>query len=218
MRTGIDLDRFAAGDRAAMRARCGVDDRPAVGIVATLRDWKGHDQLLDAWATLRARVPGWQLLVIGDGPRRAHLEARVDAMGLRADVRFVGNRDDVPAWLSCLDVVALPSYGEEGVPQSLMQAAACGLPAVSTTVGAIREAVIDGETGLIVPPKDVPALSAALERLMADAGLRTRMGIAARARAEREFGIDRMLDAMERVFAAAAPSAATDGARIGGNR
>ena len=218
VRTGIDLDRFAAGDRAAMRARCDVDDRPAVGIVATLRDWKGHDQLLDAWATLRARVPGWQLLVIGDGPRRAHLEARVDAMGLRADVRFVGNRDDVPAWLSCLDVVALPSYGEEGVPQSLMQAAACGLPAVSTTVGAIREAVIDGETGLIVPPKDVPALAAALERLMTDAGLRTRMGVAARARAEREFGIDRMLDAMERVFAAAAPSSATDGARIGGRR
>ena len=126
VRTGIDLARFRPGDRAAMRARCGVDDRPAVGIVATLRDWKGHDPLLDAWALLRARVPGWQLLVIGDGPRRAHLEARVDAMGLRADVRFVGNRDDVPAWLACLDLVALPSYGEEGVPQSLMQAAACG--------------------------------------------------------------------------------------------
>jgi len=85
-----------------------------------------------------------------------------------------------------------------------MQAAACGLPAVSTTVGAIREAVIDGETGLIVPPKDVPALAAALERLMADAALRARMGVAARVRAEREFGLDRMLDAMERVFAAVA--------------
>lgn len=201
-----------------MRARCGVDDRPAVGIVATLRDWKGHDQLLDAWTTLRARVPGWQLLVIGDGPRRAHLESRVDAVGLRGDVRFTGNRDDVPDWLACVDLVALPSYGEEGVPQSLMQAAACGLPAVSTTVGAIREAVIDGETGLIVPPKDVPALAAALQRLMTDPALRARMGAAARSRAEREFGLDRMLDGMERVFAAVAARAAADGGRAGGRR
>jgi glycosyltransferase involved in cell wall biosynthesis len=214
VRTGIDLARFRPGDRAAMRARCGVDDRPAVGIVATLRDWKGHDPLLEAWALLRARVPGWQLLVIGDGPRRAHLEARVDAMGLRGDVRFVGNRDDVPEWLACLDLVALPSYGEEGVPQSLMQAAACGLPAVSTTVGAIREAVIDGETGLIVPPNDVPALAGALHRLMADAALRAQMGAAARVRAEREFGSDRMVDAMERVFAGVAAASP----RAGGSR
>jgi glycosyltransferase involved in cell wall biosynthesis len=159
-------------------------------------------------------VPGWQLLVIGDGPRRAHLEARVDAMGLRGDVRFVGNRDDVPEWLACLDLVALPSYGEEGVPQSLMQAAACGLPAVSTTVGAIREAVIDGETGLIVPPNDVPALAGALHRLMADAALRAQMGAAARVRAEREFGSDRMVDAMERVFAGVAAASP----RAGGSR
>ena len=71
VRTGIDLARFAPRDRAAMRAQCGVDARPAVGIVATLRDWKGHDYLLDAWGELQATVPGWQLLIIGDGPRRA---------------------------------------------------------------------------------------------------------------------------------------------------
>ena len=120
----------------------------------------------------------------------------------------------MPAWLACLDLVALPSYGEEGVPQSLMQAAACGLPAVSTTVGAIREAVIDGETGLIVPPNDVPALAAALRRLMTDAALRARMGAAARVRAEREFGSDRMIDAMERVFAGVAAASP----RAGGSR
>ena len=178
----------------------GVDARPAVAIVATLRDWKGHDDLLDAWMLVRKAVPGWQLLVIGDGPRRAHLEGRVDTMGLRDDVRFAGNVDDVPAWLACAHIATLPSYGDEGVPQSLMQAAACGLPAVSTPIGAIAEAVVDGVTGLLVPPRDVPALARALQRLMADADLRERMGRAALAHAQASFGIDRMLDAMEAVF------------------
>ena len=83
VRTGIDLARFRPRDRDEARAQCGVDARPAVGIVATLRDWKGHDYLLDAWRELKTRVPGWQLLVIGDGPRRAHLERRVARAGYR---------------------------------------------------------------------------------------------------------------------------------------
>lgn len=201
VRTGIDLARFRPLDAAQARARLQVDARPAIAIVATLRDWKGHDDLLDAWMLLRARVRGWQLLVIGDGPRRAHLEGRVTAMGLRDDVRFTGNQDDVPAWFACADIAVLPSFGDEGVPQSLMQAAACGLPAVSTPIGAIAEAVRDGETGLLVPPRNASALAAALERLMANASLRTRMGEAAHAYAQANFGIDRMLDGMESVFA-----------------
>jgi len=201
VRTGIDLARFRPQDRDAARARLAVDARPAVAIVATLRDWKGHDDLLDAWLLLRARVPGWQLLVIGDGPRRAHLEGRVAALGLAQDVRFTGNQDDVPAWFACAEITTLPSYGDEGVPQSLMQAAACGLPAVTTPIGAIPEAVVDGATGLLVPPRSPPALAAALERLMTDADLRARMGAAAHAYAQGNFGIDRMLDAMEGVFA-----------------
>ena len=176
VRTGIDLARFRPRDRDAARAQCGVDARPAVGIVATLRDWKGHDDLLDAWRELKTRVPGWQLLVIGDGPRRAHLERRVHELDIGADVRFVGNQEDVPAWLACLDIAVLPSYGDEGVPQSLMQAAACGLPAVSTPVGAIAEAVVDGETGLLVSPRDPRALAQALATLMNDRALRKRMG------------------------------------------
>jgi glycosyltransferase involved in cell wall biosynthesis len=200
VRTGIDLSRFHPLDRDETRVRLRVDPRPAVAIVATLRDWKGHDDLLDAWTTLRERVPGWQLLIIGDGPRRVHLQNRVAAMGLVNEVRFTGNQDDVPAWFACAEIATLPSFGDEGVPQSLMQAAACGLPAVATPIGAIREAVLDGETGLLVPPRDPAALAAALEQLMTDAALRARMGRAALAHARANFGVDRMLDAMETVF------------------
>lgn len=200
IRTGIDLARFRPLDRLEARARLRVDARPAIAIVATLRDWKGHDDLLDAWTTLRERVPGWQLLIIGDGPQREHLQSRVAAMGLVNEVRFTGNQDDVPAWFACADIATLPSFGDEGVPQSLMQAAACGLPAVATPIGAIREAVVDGETGMLVPPRDPRALAAALERLMTDAELRTRMGRAAHHYARANFGVERMLDAMEAVF------------------
>ena len=200
VRTGIDLSRFRPLDPATARARLGVDARPAVAIVATLRDWKGHDDLLDAWMLLRERIPDWQLLIIGDGPRRTHLEARVAALRVGNEVRFTGNQDDVPAWFACAEVATLPSYGDEGVPQSLMQAAACAVPAVSTPIGAIAEAVVDGKTGLLVPPRDVPKLAAALMRLMADSALRKRMGEAACAYAQENFGIDRMLDGMERVF------------------
>ena len=207
VRTGIDLSRFRPLDRDEARGRLRVDSRPAVAVVATLRDWKGHDDLLDAWTALRERVPGWQLLIIGDGPRRVHLQNRVAAMGLVNEVRFTGNQDDVPAWFACAEIATLPSFGDEGVPQSLMQAAACGLPAVSTPIGAIAEAVIDGETGLLVAPRDVSALADALSRLMSDDGLRSRMGRAAHLHAQANFGIDRMLDGMEAVFAQAVEEA-----------
>jgi glycosyltransferase involved in cell wall biosynthesis len=195
VRTGIDLARFRPLDREASRSRLGIDARPAVAIVATLRDWKGHDDLLDAWTALQ--VQGWQLLVVGDGPRRDHLERRVAHMGLVDQVRFAGNQDDVPAWYACAEIAVLPSYGDEGVPQSLMQAAACGLPAISTPVGAIPEAVRDGKTGLLVPPRDAKALTSALSYLMTHDDLRRHMGGAAREYAQKQFGIDRMLDAME---------------------
>lgn len=200
VRTGIDLDYYRPLDRARCRALLGVADRPTLGILATLRDWKGHDVLLDSWIWLRERFPDWQLLVIGDGPRRQHLENRVAEMGLTGSVRFVGNRDDVPDWLGCLDLFTLPSWGDEGVPQGVMQAMAGGLPVVSTPVGAIREAVVADVTGLLVPPRDADALAAALARLMGDAGLRAQMGNAGLEYARTQFGVDAMLDKMEAVF------------------
>ena len=198
--TGIDLARFVPGDAVAARARLGLPAKPTLGIVATLRDWKGHDMLFDALARDRAGWDGWTALVVGDGPYRDRLDAQLKSLGLVERIRFAGQQDDVVPWLQALDLFALPSWGEEGVPQAILQAMACAIPVVSTTVGAITEAVTDEVTGLIVPPRDVPALGAALSRLRDDESLRKRFGAAGRARAERDFGIDRMLDAMETVF------------------
>lgn len=199
--TGIDLERFVPGDAAGARARLGLPERPAVGILATLRNWKGHVYLLRALALLRARHPRWQLLVIGDGPQRRNLDALIGELALADSVHMVGEQDDPAAWLRALDIAALPSYGDEGVPQSILQAMACGLPVVSTPVGGISEAVIDGETGLLVAARNETALAAALERLMSDPALRRRMGEAGLALARERFGLERMLDRMEAVYA-----------------
>ena len=214
IRTGIDLNYYRPLEQLEMRAKLGVQNRPTIGILATLRDWKGHDQLLDAWATLKTEFPGWQILFIGDGPRRAHLEARVDELGLRDSVYLVGNQDNVPEWLACIDLFVLPSYGEEGVPQGLMQAMACGKPAISTPIGAIGEALQDGQTGLMTPPKDVPRLTETLRHLMQDTALRQQFAAASLDYARNNFGIDIMLDRMEQVFRAVAnPTIAAEAQR-----
>lgn len=202
--TGIDLQRFVPGDARARRALLGLPERPTLGIVATLRAWKGHQYLFDALAADRAGWKDWQLLVVGGGPDRVPLEAYVKHAGLDGQVRFTGHQDDVVPWIQALDLFALPSYGEEGVPQSIMQAMACAVAVVSTPIGAITEAVEADVTGLIVEPRSASALGRGLAALRDDPRLRCRMGAAARERAERDFGIDRMLDRMEAVFSAAA--------------
>jgi glycosyltransferase involved in cell wall biosynthesis len=201
--TGIDLARFVPGDATAARARLGLPQRRTLGIVATLRDWKGHDDLIDALVRDRAAWNGWNVIVVGDGPHRPKLETHLAAQGLADTVCFAGQQEDVVPWLQAQDIFVLPSWGEEGVPQAIMQAMACAIPVVSTTVGAIDEAVDDGITGVIVAPRDVAALAAALATLRDDAALRARLGAAGAARARRDFGSDTMLDRMEAVFRAA---------------
>lgn len=199
--TGIDLSWFKPeGDREASRKKLGLPEKHTVGIVATMRSWKGHTYLLDCWEQLQDEFPDWQLLLVGDGPQRQALEAQVKNARLESSVYFLGNRKDVPDCLNCMDIFVLPSYGNEGVPQGIMQAMACALPVVSTTVGAITEAVVDNVTGFIVEPRNHEQLKAKLQQLMQDAALREQMSVASLVRARQQFGLDNMLDKMERIF------------------
>jgi glycosyltransferase involved in cell wall biosynthesis len=200
VRTGIDLTRFCPLDKAAIRPKLGIDHRPALGVLATLRDWKGHRDLLDAMVLLQKDFADWQLVIIGDGPENERLRVRIAELSLQKIVKMVGNQENVAEWLSALDVLTLPSYGAEGVPQGIMQGMACGLPVVSTTVGAIGEAVQQERTGFMVEPRNPAKLAEALAALMRDAGLRTQMGAAGLAYAQENFGIDVMLDKMQDVF------------------
>jgi glycosyltransferase involved in cell wall biosynthesis len=201
--TGIDTARFVPGDRAAARTKVGLPaDRTLVGIVATLRSWKGHRYLVEACAALPGDVG---LVIVGDGPQREALQAMVAAQGLGDRVWMPGNQADVVPWLQALDIFALPSYANEGVPQALIQAMLAGLPVVTTAAGSIGELALDGKTALVVPGQSAEALRDSLARLVADAGLRARLGSAAREHCVERYSLERMLDRMEAVFRSVAP-------------
>lgn len=197
--TGIDIRRFSVGDKIPVRRSLGLD--PAtnyLGIVATLRSWKGHLYLLEAFAQLDA--PGWKLLIVGEGPMREPIEAKVRELALEQRVQLVGQQDRPEEWMRALDIFCLPSYANEGVPQALLQAMLTGLPIVTTPVGAITEAAENEVSALVVEPRSAPALATALQRLMGDAELARALGATARLAAEQRFSKERMLDRMEAVF------------------
>ncbi|HEY2336862.1 MAG TPA: glycosyltransferase family 4 protein [Burkholderiales bacterium] len=205
--TGIDTARFRPGDRNAARKALGLPaGRPLVGIVATLRSWKGHLYLIEAFAGLPKTV---HLVVVGDGPMRPQLEARVDKLGLRERTLFAGNQSDVVPWLQAIDIFALPSYANEGVPQALVQAMLAGLACVTTNVGSIAEVATDGRTALVVPPRNVTGLRYALNRLLEDGMLREQLAGTARTHCAANFSRERMLDEMERLYSQAARTSTT---------
>lgn len=197
--TGIDTERFTPGDKTAVRQALGLKpDRHYLGIVATLRSWKGHLYLLEAFAKLD--LPEWTLLIVGEGPMVENIEAKIAELKLHGRVILAGQKTDPEAWMRALDIFCLPSYANEGVPQALMQAMLTGLPIVTTPVGAILEAVSDGETALVVAPQNADALAAAISRLISDGELATRLGSAARERAVARFSKENMLDRMAAIF------------------
>lgn len=159
-------------------------DEPRVLMVARLARPKDPVLALEAFARIKAHP--WHFTIVGDGPMRADVEARIDALGLRARVTMAGTVDDVPERLAASQVFLLASR-REGFPISVLEAMRAGLPVVTTDAGGVSEAVLDGVTGFVTPRDDATALAAALESLVTDDALRRRMGNAGRARFLTEF-------------------------------
>jgi glycosyltransferase involved in cell wall biosynthesis len=200
--TGTDLDLFKPGDRNAARMALGLPiDAKLVGIVATLRSWKGHRFLVAAMSD--PKLASARLIMVGDGPQEPALRAQIAELGLGERVMLAGRQDDVRPWLHALDVFVLPSTGNEGLPQALMQAMACELPVVTTAAGAIPELVRGGKNGLVVASENPAALAEAIARLLDDRVLAGRLAAAGRREVEQKHTKAAMLDAMEDVFRAA---------------
>ncbi len=211
---GVDLVRFAPAAAPAPALEWAPSTHAAgpltIGIVKTLAPKYGVDLLLRAFAGLmrdaevRALTDDCRLLIVGDGPQRAALEALARELGIAQRTEFAGAvaHADVPAGLHRLDLYAAPSrLDSESFGVAVIEASACGLPVVVSDAGGLPEVVRDGETGLVVPRDDVPALQAALKRLLLDPGLCERLGRNGRAHVEREYEWGHCVDLMEQAYA-----------------
>jgi sugar transferase (PEP-CTERM/EpsH1 system associated) len=192
---GVDSRRFRpdSNARPRMRRQLGIGDGQfCAGSVGNLLPVKDHATLLKAFGAIRGHAD-WRLLLAGEGPERAKLQAFVDAHPeWSRQVTFLGSSDQVPALLNALDVYVLPSI-TEGISNSLLEAMATGLPVVVTATGGNPEVVTDGESGLLVPVGDFHELAMKLSLLRSREDLRRRLREAALQRVRSEFSIESMI-------------------------
>jgi sugar transferase (PEP-CTERM/EpsH1 system associated) len=199
---GVDVQRFAprVGVRGGPIAERFPGDVFVVGTVGRLAPVKHQRLLVDAFARAverlaqseHARGDRLRLVIAGDGPDRAALEAQVEQTGLADRIWLTGSRDDVPALMANFDVFALPSLAE-GISNTILEAMACGLPVIATDVGGNGELVDSAESGMLVESDDVEALATAICAYPAQPARIEREGRAARARAVAKFSIDAMV-------------------------
>lgn len=190
----VDVARAAVAAPPGLREELGGGEgRPLVLTPARLDAQKGHDILLEAIA----EVPDAFFLLAGEGPERARLETRAEALGVAERVRFLGRCEDVPELLAACDIFALPSL-YEGSSLAVLEAMAAGIPIVSSAIGGTEELIEDGGSGLLVAPGDPVALAAALRRLLGDEQLRRNLAAGARERVDsglrREQNAERVAD------------------------
>jgi glycosyltransferase involved in cell wall biosynthesis len=155
---------------------------------------------VDAAALVVRRVPDARFVIAGEGELRGALEHQIKALGLEKHVILAGFRPDVLSLHKAFDIFVMSSL-TEGLGTSLLDAMACGKPVVATTAGGIPEVVRDGETGLLVPPKDDQAMADAIVRLLKDGSLRARMGAAGMSLANTRFSAERMVAETLAVYA-----------------
>jgi glycosyltransferase involved in cell wall biosynthesis len=206
IRNGVDLSRFDApdaGDR--IRQELGFEPgTPLVTVVSRLTPLKGIENFLEAAAALKPRYPHVRFLIVGetsphDRPYLKELTDLAAQLGVADRVMFTGLRSDIPALLGSASVAVMPSLNE-ALSNVLLESMAAGAPVVATRVGGTPEALIDGETGLLVAAGDSTAIATAVARLLDDRELATRLGRSARSLIADRFSVDRMVRSTERLY------------------
>ena len=201
IRSAVDTDTFLSAPHCdAFRLEFGLSGTDTVmAAAAQLIPRKGHQYLLEAVARIRARHPSLKLIIFGQGPLENELRERTANLGLGDTVQFAGFRQDIDDYLACLDLLAHPAVSE-GLGVTVLKAAAAGVPVVGFATGGLSEAVADGETGILVAPRDVDALGEAISKLVGNVKLRRTLGDAGRARMRREFSVESMVDAHVQLY------------------
>jgi glycosyltransferase involved in cell wall biosynthesis len=204
IRAGTDTDFFDPGraDGTTLRHELGIDpDHIVVGQVS-VRDWKGWSDLVAAFALIAARSAAARLFLVGCEPEteRTKVEKAVQKAGVADRVVTLPFRTDMPNVLAACDVVVDASQSGTGITGTIREAMAMGRAVVATDCGGNRELVVDGEVGLVVPPRDPDSLAAALFRLIDDPDLRCRLGVAARKRVVEQFTTETRIDKLEALY------------------
>jgi len=215
---GIDAARYArpCGEPNPERAGLGssASDR-AIITVCRLNKPRDFATLLQAFRLVLDHRGDVRLLIVGDGPYRANVEALVAELDLLDKVALLGMRQDVPELLAASDLFVLSTAQWEGLPLTVLEAMASGLPVVASDVGGVPEAVTQGETGLVVPPRSPQALASAMEAVLANADLARRMGRAGAERVASHFCVERMVAETVALYdAVLARRGSTSGGRI----
>lgn len=201
--SGIALDelRVSAEAIAKLRMELELSGRRVVLMVSRLVALKGVREFLAAAAMVHAQWPEVAFLLAGPAVSEGRQAVPVEEVRRAgAFVRYLGARTDVPALLSLADVFVLPSYYREGVPRVLLEAAALGVPLITTDTPGCGDVVHHGVNGLLVPPRSAPALADAIIRLLASPDLRARMGAWSRVRIPSQFGLDGVADGYATVY------------------
>lgn len=198
---GIDVARFSID--ADARIALGLNPAaPVVGLIGRLVPQKDPLTFVRMARLVADALPPARFLIVGDGPLRDAVEEAVRQHDLRAQVIQTGFRDDVPALLASMDVVVLSSLWE-GLPIIVLEAMAAAKPVVATALPGLNEVVVDGDTGLLVPPRDPDRLAAAVLQVLRDPQRARVMGQRGRARVSAEFSVARMVEATTAVYSAA---------------
>jgi glycosyltransferase involved in cell wall biosynthesis len=194
---GVDLTHFRpTGARPLQQKGVLPVGAPVLAVVARLELLKGHEDLFGCLPELWRQFPELRVLLAGQGPDEAHLRAVAHGADPRGRLLFLGHCPDVRPVLESADIFVLPSR-HEGLPYAVLEAMAMQVPVVATAVGGVGEVVRNEETGLLVAPRDGPALGAAVRRLLEETELRERLVAAARRRLEERFSLDRTVEQVE---------------------
>ena len=197
---GVDIERFASRD-PAFKAKLGIGpDTPLVATIGRLHEQKGMTYFLRAAASVRHSRPDCHFLLVGHGPLEDELRAQAREFHIADHVTFLGFCDDIPSVLAATDVFVLASLWE-GMPNAVLEAMAAGIPVVATRVEGTLDIIEDGETGVLVMPKDIPALVSSILRLLGDPARARRLGEAAQAHVRAHFLLDAMVHRHEELYA-----------------
>ncbi|HJZ69893.1 MAG TPA: glycosyltransferase [Blastocatellia bacterium] len=197
---GVEIAEPSAPARDELRCELGLASNvKLIGMVARLQEVKGHRFFIEAAARISRSGVDAHFVLVGDGPLRSEIEKQIDDLGITTRVHLLGDRTDVARLVSAFDLLVLASL-HEGLPNAVMEAMAAGVPVVATAVGGAKELILDGETGYLAPPSNAAALAERIAFALGDETERVRITNAARNHIAASFGMERMVESVERLY------------------